>query len=82
MRGYRLGMTLALSSLTSAGAQTIDLARARLVDLTHPFNANTLYWPTSPSTFRLEQLFFGTTPGGFFYSANAFAAPEHGGRIG
>ena len=79
MRGYRVGMALALSSITSVGAQTIDLARTRLVDLTHPFNAKTLYWPTSPSAFRLEQLFFGTTPGGFFYSANAFAAPEHGG---
>ena len=79
MRGHWLGLTLALSSMAGASAQTIDLARVRLVDLTHPFNANTLYWPTSPSTFRLEQLFFGTTPGGFFYSANAFAAPEHGG---
>ena len=79
MRAYWFGMTLALSSIMSADAQTIDLGRARLVDLTHSFNANTLYWPTSPSAFRLEQLFFGTTPGGFFYSANAFAAPEHGG---
>ena len=79
MRGHWLGLMLALASMTVAGAQTIDLTRARLVDLTHPFNANTLYWPTSPSTFRLEQLFSGTTPGGFFYSANAFAAPEHGG---
>jgi kynurenine formamidase len=79
MRAHWLGLTLALSSMTGVGAQTIDLTRARLVDLTHPFNANTLYWPTSPSTFRLEQLFSGTTPGGFFYSANAFAAPEHGG---
>ena len=79
MRGHWLGLTLTLSSIAGAGAQAIDLTRARLVDLTHAFNANTLYWPTSPSTFRLEQLFFGTTPGGYFYSANAFAAPEHGG---
>jgi kynurenine formamidase len=69
----------AVSSATGAGAQPIDLARVRVVDLTHPLNAKTLYWPTSPSAFRLEQLSFGMTPGGYFYSANAFSAPEHGG---
>jgi kynurenine formamidase len=60
-------------------AQTIDLARSRLVDLTHAFDSSTLYWPTSPSPFVLERLAFGLTPGGYFYSANAFSAPEHGG---
>jgi kynurenine formamidase len=70
---------LALSSLFDADAQTIDLAKVRIVDLTHPLDAKTLYWPTSPSTFRLEQLAYGMTPGGYFYSAYAFSAPEHGG---
>jgi len=50
-----------------------------VVDLTHAFDANTLYWPTSPSGFKLEQLAYGPTPGGWFYSANAYSAPEHGG---
>jgi kynurenine formamidase len=49
------------------------------VDLTHPLNAQTLYWPTSPTTFQLERLSYGPTEGGYFYSANAFSAPEHGG---
>ncbi len=79
MRTQVFVLSLALSSMDGAGGQTIDLARTRLVDLTHPFNARTLYWPTSPSAFRLEQLSFGMTPGGYFYSANAFSAPEHGG---
>lgn len=60
-------------------AQTIDLDAARLVDLTHPFNAQTIYWPTSPSTFELEELAYGHTEGGYFYSAHAFCSPEHGG---
>lgn len=51
----------------------------RLVDLTHPFDQTTLYWPTSPSGFVLKSLFHGKTPGGFFYAANEMAAPEHGG---
>lgn len=68
-----------LLPLAAARAQTIDLARSRVVDLTHTLDAKSLYWPTSPTKFRLEQLAFGPTPGGYFYSAYAFSAPEHGG---
>ena len=57
----------------------LDLANVEVVDLTHAFNTQTIYWPTSPSTFRLERLAFGQTPGGYFYASNAFYAPEHGG---
>ena len=75
--GWLLG---ALAALPVAGtAQTIDLATARKIDLTHAYNAQTLYWPTSPSAFTLQRLSFGETPGGFFYAANALSTPEHGG---
>ncbi|UCG76378.1 MAG: cyclase family protein [Gemmatimonadota bacterium] len=60
-------------------AQTIDLSAARLVDLTHPFNASTVYWPTSPAGFRLDTLAWGPTEGGYFYGAASLATPEHGG---
>src|SRR5687767_15362984 len=60
-------------------APAIDLARVELVDLTHPFDARAPYWPTAPSGFRLDTLAYGRTPGGYFYSAFGFAAPEHGG---
>lgn len=59
--------------------QTLDPSAARVVDLTHPFNAKTVYWPTSPSKFSLEQLAYGRTEGGYFYSAYALSTPEHGG---
>ena len=62
-----------------AGAQVPDPRALRLVDLTHPFDERTLYWPTSPTGFELHRLAFGPTPGGYFYSANSFSAPEHGG---
>lgn len=51
----------------------------RVVDLSHAFDEDTLYWPTSPIRFELESLSFGPTEGGWFYSANTFSAPEHGG---
>lgn len=62
-----------------AGAQELDLSRYEMVDLTHPFDRRTLYWPTSPTGFDLDTLSFGETPGGWFYAANAYSAPEHGG---
>ena len=65
----------------SAGAAgpAVDLAAYRLVDLTYPFDEETIYWPTAPSGFELERLAYGPTAAGFFYSANAYCAPEHGG---
>jgi len=61
------------------GAQALDLRSYRTVDLTHALNAKTIYWPTSPTTFKLDSLSYGQTPGGWFYSSFAFSAPEHGG---
>ena len=78
------GLVLALTPLLAATplraqAPALDLSRLQLVDLTHPFDRSTLYWPTSPSTFELERLHHGPTEAGFFYSANTLCTPEHGG---
>jgi kynurenine formamidase len=50
----------------------------RLVDLSHAYDDDTIYWPTEEG-FKLEKEFDGITPGGFYYAANKFSAPEHGG---
>jgi len=83
----RLGLAASLATLVavSAGAApakpvpAVDLRTARIVDLTHPFDERTLYWPTAPGGFKLERLHYGPTEAGFFYSAYSFCAPEHGG---
>lgn len=62
-----------------AQAQQIDLSSTRVVDLTHAFDKDTIYWPTSPSGFELKPLHKGPTARGFYYAAYAFCAPEHGG---
>ena len=72
-------LILVLLPVAIAEAQSIDLARSRIVDLTHTLDQQTLFWPTSPTRFSLERLAYGPTPGGWFYAANAFSAPEHGG---
>jgi len=57
----------------------VDLATSRIVDLTYAFDEQTLYWPTSDLTFALTPLHHGMTEAGYFYAANSFCAPEHGG---
>jgi enediyne biosynthesis protein E4 len=69
----------ATSPPAPAAVPSLDLATAAVVDLTWPLGPDTLYWPTSPSRFELETLHHGPTEGGFFYSANRFCTPEHGG---
>ncbi|HEY8141025.1 MAG TPA: cyclase family protein [Kofleriaceae bacterium] len=70
---------LTLTACRTAPPPGLDLAAAEVVDLSHAFDEKTIYWPNAPSTFRLEQLSFGLTPGGFFYASNSFCSPEHGG---
>ncbi|MBW2361530.1 MAG: cyclase family protein [Deltaproteobacteria bacterium] len=56
----------------------LDLDAYRIVDLSHPFDAETIYWPTEEG-FVLEPGFEGVTEGGYYYAANAFRSAEHGG---
>jgi kynurenine formamidase len=49
-----------------------------LIDLTHPFDKNTIYWPTEPG-FKFDVAARGVTEKGYFYAANRFATAEHGG---
>ncbi len=63
----------------AADSQVIDLSHSRLVDLTHAYNAQTIYWPTAATRFSLEKLAYGPAPGGYFYASYSFSTPEHGG---
>jgi len=55
------------------------VAAATLIDLSYPYDAKTLYWPTGGGDFQLKQLHYGKTDAGYFYSAYSFCTPEHGG---
>ena len=48
-----------------------------LVDLSHDYSAETVYWPTADG-FKLEKVADGMTPQGYYYAANNFATSEHG----
>lgn len=51
----------------------------KMVDLSHGYGDNTLYWPTDTRGFQLDTLAEGVTPAGFFYATKEFATAEHGG---
>jgi kynurenine formamidase len=50
----------------------------QLIDLSHAYDAQTIYWPTA-EPFRLDKVADGVTPGGYYYAANNFFTSEHGG---
>jgi len=60
----------------------LDLTEYRMVDLSHSYGEDTLYWPTSPTAFEKQTLANGITEDGeddYFYSAYTVCTPEHGG---
>lgn len=81
----RPGAGIAAAALLLGGcavesvSDELDLSAYEIVDLTHPFDDRTIYWPTSPGGFELDTLSYGMTEGGWFYSAHALSTPEHGG---
>lgn len=54
------------------------LPSTNVVDLSHSFNEQTIYWPTSPSFVR-EVTADGITPQGYFYASGIVTTSEHGG---
>ncbi|OUR90859.1 cyclase [Flavobacteriales bacterium 34_180_T64] len=57
---------------------TAETLEGRLVDLSHVFSDETIYWVTAKE-FHLDTVFKGETDKGFYYSANNFSTAEHGG---
>lgn len=79
MRRFAMPFVLAATLASPLAAQGLDIARAEIVDLTHGIDNNTIFWPTERKTFELIEEHNGLTERGFFYAANRFCLPEHGG---
>lgn len=61
----------------AAPSATAPLA-GKIIDLSHPFDKDTIYWPTEAG-FRFEPGKNGLTAKGYYYAANRFTTAEHGG---
>lgn len=62
---------------TAASKETL-LPEGKIIDLTHSFSKETVYWVTAKE-FELDTVAYGNTDKGYFYSANNFTSAEHGG---
>ncbi|WP_324720821.1 cyclase family protein [Salinimicrobium sp. HB62] len=69
------GFLLCTLTGTSGFAQ---LSNYEIVDLSHEFSEETIYWVTAKE-FDLDTVFMGDTEKGYYYSAYDFATAEHGG---
>lgn len=69
---------LAAALLAAACSVPAQFPDGAIVDLSHAYDAQTIFWPTS-DPFRLEKTFDGVTPQGFYYASNNFFGAEHGG---
>jgi kynurenine formamidase len=82
-----LGLTLAVAGCSSparapspapVAAPAAAFPDGRLVDLSHAYEAQAIFWPTA-DPFRLDKVADGVTPAGFYYASNNFFTSEHGG---
>ena len=75
---HRIALSL-IAGILPLPAFAFDFGDNQLSDLSHSYNSDTLYWPTSTSKFEKKELAFGETADGYFYSAFSIRTPEHGG---
>ena len=74
----RGGSTVTALLLGCTGPTALDPGDSRVLDLTHPFNEKTIYWPTA-ERFHLEVVKHGYDENGRWYASNDYGASEHGG---
>ena len=70
-------LCLAMLMVVSACQKTYEF-KGKLLDMTYPYDENTIYWPNA-NPFQLTKGDWGITEAGYWYAANEYGAAEHGG---
>ena len=78
MRTMAVCIGMCVATACASPPPEVSFPRGELVDLSHAYDQNTIYWPTSEA-FRLERVSEGVTPAGYYYAANNVFTAEHGG---
>ena len=73
-----LASVLCIVAMNFIASAQQGIPAGQIIDLTYPFDASTVYWPTA-EPFQLEKDFEGVTEKGYYYSAYRYSAAEHGG---
>jgi kynurenine formamidase len=77
MRFVLLLLTLSMAACSSS-KPAVAFPAGEIVDLSHSYDSQTIYWPTAEG-FQLRRDADGVTPAGYYYAANSFFTSEHGG---
>jgi kynurenine formamidase len=72
------GCATSSTSSTSSQRPAPAIDPAKVIDLSHTFGPDTIYWPTA-EPFKLRRVAYGRTPKGYWYAANNLSMAEHGG---
>jgi kynurenine formamidase len=73
-----LASVLVLTTACSGQSRRVEFPPGEIVDLSHTYDAQTIYWPTAEG-FQLRRDAEGVTPLGYYYASNSFFTSEHGG---
>jgi len=75
-------VTLALLAVGCGGSSAKSEAAfpsGEVIDLSHAYDEQTIFWPTAAEGFKLHHDAEGMTAAGYYYAANSFSTAEHGG---
>ena len=85
MRGslvWQAGLIVLAGCQASSGlpdySAVFDGSGGRWIDLTYTYSDETIFWPTGEG-FRLDEVAYGETEAGYFYSSYNISTAEHGG---
>src|SRR6187402_698813 len=73
-----IGFLSAACSAPPPPASTPTALLGTIIDLSHSYGDDTVFWPTA-ERFKMTVVNDGVTPAGFYYAANNFSTAEHGG---
>ena len=67
-----------VTACSNAPPTGVAFPAGEIVDLSHTYDSQTIYWPTAEG-FQLRHDAAGVTPAGYYYASNSFFTSEHGG---
>jgi kynurenine formamidase len=75
---WLIALAVVAAACSRATESAKPLPAGALVDLSHDYSEQTIFWPTADG-FRLQKVADGITANGYYYAANNFSTAEHGG---
>jgi kynurenine formamidase len=78
MKAWTSALSILIATVACGRPEPAPFPQGELVDLSHAYDAQTIYWPTAEG-FRLRKDAEGVTPAGYYYAANSLFTSEHGG---